>query len=238
MKEAIKKIITVGATVSIAYKSKINQWYGEIKIYGGIDEDTKRPAYTVTHKGMQNFNDIDEAVNYFCYHGYTSKNLGLVQNRLMEKGLLDNVDDRDFEKPSSAMLLLFKQEGDIVDLEAATNNITKPSPSITLATAELAAEEIFKIATMENVLKLTGDFKHNFQRLDARVSFIAFYRTKSGETYSHSCNMGQISKEGLIKMCQLEGDVTFENLNLKINLEPDIRLTHTLLTAKELQNQE
>ena len=96
-----------GGTISVPHKSKINEWYGELKISKlGKNEYVIQPYW-------QKFSDIDDAVNWFMDKGLTSKNKGYIQNRLRDKGLLDDsCDYRDWETDRKSTRLNSSHSGE------------------------------------------------------------------------------------------------------------------------------
>jgi hypothetical protein len=111
LRDAVKRIVETGGIVEIAHKSKINEWYGSVKVY----KSTYSGKYFVEH-GRGEFKTVDEAVDVFMDLAYTSKNIGYIQKRLDEKGI-NFEDDYDLEKPSTELRKMFKDEGVIVDEE-------------------------------------------------------------------------------------------------------------------------
>ncbi len=111
LRDAIIKIVETGGIVEIAHKSKINEWYGSVKVY----KSTYSGKYFVEYSRGE-FKTAEEAVNVFMDLAYTSKNVGYIQKRLDNKGI-DFESDYDLEKPSKELRKLFKDEGKIVDKE-------------------------------------------------------------------------------------------------------------------------
>jgi CMP-N-acetylneuraminic acid synthetase len=62
------------------------------------------------HVDHTRFSDIDQAVDFFITEAFTSKNVGYIQSRLMNKNLLG---EYDLEKPTSKIKNLFQEEGNV-----------------------------------------------------------------------------------------------------------------------------
>lgn len=107
-KKAIIDVVELGGTVVFDYKSSIDSWFSEIKIFKIENE-------YIIYPGWKQFSDSESAINYFMDEAFTSKNFGYVQKRLIKKGIL-NEDDK-YENPSTKMKLAFEQEGRLVDEE-------------------------------------------------------------------------------------------------------------------------
>ena len=106
---AFEVIVEAGAHVEIAYKKEISHWYTEIKLYK-LDKE-----YIISGGNLYNkFDTFKEASDAFYNMCFTSKNIGLIQNRLMKKIELD---DGAFAHPSKELKKLFKEEGKILDKE-------------------------------------------------------------------------------------------------------------------------
>ena len=110
LRESIANVVKTGGRISVAYKTKINEWYGDLTLY----HSDYRKKYVVEH--YQEFENIDAAVDLFMQKAYTSANVGYIQNRLKKKGI-DFEADYDLEKPSKALKKLFADEGKLVDSE-------------------------------------------------------------------------------------------------------------------------
>ena len=106
-KEAIKEVVSAGLRIQFPFKSEISSWYGEIKLY-----EMDNFYYSCDVK----FSNLDEAVNHFCTEAFTSKNVGYVQSRLMDRKIVD--DGSDLERPKKNLKKLFKDEAKKVDEEA------------------------------------------------------------------------------------------------------------------------
>lgn len=117
MKNSIRRILESGGVVSYPHKTKINQWYGTIKISLVVPyfDELKKPYYYIDPLNMS-IEDINEAIDVFMEHALTSKNIGLVQDRLAKKGI-NFEDDYDLEHPKEKEFELFKTEGELLDKE-------------------------------------------------------------------------------------------------------------------------
>lgn len=118
MRESIKLLLNNGVSFSIAYKSEINDWYSNFKLFKVWDRYKKKEIYySMIEGGHKQFDDIDEAVDYFMEMCFSSKNKGLIQERLDKKIDFENDERYDLEKPSEELIELFEIEGKIVDEE-------------------------------------------------------------------------------------------------------------------------
>ena len=117
LKDAIKLILTWNGSVNVPFKNEISDWYYEYTIYKYVN-DALMVSYNISPDGTKFF-DVDEAVDYFCKHAFTSKNAGIVQKRIMEKGF--NLEDR-LEKPDQEIKNLFAEEAKLVDEEYERSN--------------------------------------------------------------------------------------------------------------------
>jgi len=118
MRESIKLLLNNGLSFSIGYKSEINDWYSDFKLFKVWDRYKKKEIYySMIEGGHKQFDDIDEAVDYFMEMCFSSKNKGLIQERLDKKIDFENDERYDLEKPSEELIELFEIEGKIVDEE-------------------------------------------------------------------------------------------------------------------------
>lgn len=157
-KEAIKQVVEAGMTIEFPYKSKINDYYSQLRF---VNMDT---YYRV---GEINFSDIDEAVNYFLREGFTSKNKGYIQTRLMNKR--NDIDEYWLENPDEELKNLFKEEGKLVDEEAKKLNINvKPFPKV--EEAEEWLEKMVKELTVDNFIEKVKEFEKKYMVLDLYIS--------------------------------------------------------------------
>ena len=119
MKNNIKQVILSGASVQVPFKSSLDNWITYIKI---VKLENPEPKWIVeTTTLTKYFDDIDESIDYFYDNAYTSKNIGLVINRLNDKKLinLDKLEEDDeFENPSNELLLLIENEKEYLDKES------------------------------------------------------------------------------------------------------------------------
>jgi hypothetical protein len=111
MKESIRQLLLLGCKVSISYKRKINEWFSNIEIYA------LNGLYYVDYKEYDN---IEDAINIFCDTAFTSKNVGLIQRRLQDKGV--DFEDYNLEYPDAELIKIFEEEGKLLDQEYETLN--------------------------------------------------------------------------------------------------------------------
>ena len=158
MKKSIKKLLDQGTTITVDYKQKINSWFSEISIYKHKD------SVIVGEKRLQ-FYDIDDGINYFMEQAYSSKNKGLIQRRLDQKGLVNSGDEYSFENPNKKMRDLFKKEGILMDKELEKLNIkSKPFPKLSDAKKEF--KKVKDIEKLEDVQKFLMYLKKKYTLLD------------------------------------------------------------------------
>ena len=175
MKESIKTILLMGGSMSIPYKTEINEWYGSLRINKLSD------GGYVVEPGWENFSDIDDAVNFFLHKGYTSNNVGYIQTRLSEKGI-DFERDYDLENPDSKLKKLFKDEAKLVYQEAkAFNIIVKEIPKIEVAFNEI--EEMVLKLSIDNIKDSLLDFENKYKRLDPYIS-LGFVYDNDGRDFT------------------------------------------------------
>jgi hypothetical protein len=106
-------LIELGCKISVPFKEKISDWYSNIEIYRTRAFDDKR-YYFISPMG-EKYLEPKEAIKEFCKIAFTSKNVGYIQTRLVDKGL--DMDRYDFEKPTKQLKKIFKDEGILVDKE-------------------------------------------------------------------------------------------------------------------------
>jgi hypothetical protein len=106
MKQAIKEILLAGGKVSFGLKYSIDEAYTSIEIYS-INVDSSLDYIVEPHVGY--FTDIDKAIDFFVVEAFTSKNVGYLQKRLQDRGILFDVEDL-----SDEILNLFDEEGKLV----------------------------------------------------------------------------------------------------------------------------
>lgn len=228
MKDSIKNIIQANGKVSVSYKSEIDSWYGEIKIFSLFCEDINNYEYSV-EGGVkrQSFNNIDDAVNYFCYNAYTSKNIGYIQSRLMDSGKLGKDEEEyDFEEPSNELKKIFKEEGTIVDKEAKLNGIEKPKKQLlTTEEAKKEIEQLIPEITIDTVSEKLSAFKYKYLNLDPYISVKAVYSILSeNREYSSSCNIGYWTKENIEKRkldVGCKNDLKFKTLRVDVKFDEE-----------------
>ena len=207
MKAAIIDILQKGGSISIPHKSKINEWYGELKISKlSSGEYVIQPLW-------QKFSNIEDAANWFLNEGFTSKNYGYIQNRLMERGLVSDGDD--LEKPNQKIKNLFKQEGELVDLEAKGFNIqVKPLPKVEDAINHI--EWMFRIITPDNIISTLEEFEKEYMPLDPYINLSRVFE------YERNGEIGQFRSGQDYKSFTLS-DISYHKYNYK-NSELSIKV--------------
>src|SRR5574343_209185 len=177
IKESIKLILNSGGTITVPYKRKINDWYGEIKITRMFNDNFCCYEWVIQHP-WKVFYDQDEAINYFCYHAFGPSNYGYLQNRLREQGLLESYDDRDFEKPSKKMINLFKSEANKSTELLKNNGIVKPLDNLTKEKAILDFENIIANFNIINSGYDIIDYVKKYSLIEPNVSMYFHYKIK------------------------------------------------------------
>jgi hypothetical protein len=207
MKAAIIDILQKGGSISIPHKYKINEWYGELKI------NKLNSGEYVIQPGWQKFSNIEDAANWFLNEGFTSKNYGYIQNRLMERGLVSDGDD--LEKPNQKIKNLFKQEGELVDLEAKEFNIqVKPLPKVEDAINHI--EWMFRIITPDNIISTLEEFEKEYMPLDPYINLSRVFE------YERNGEIGQFRSSQDYKNFTLS-DISYHKYNYK-NSELSIKV--------------
>lgn len=173
MIESIKKMLNNGATISVPYKNEINEWYSDIKIL-----KSSKSTYNAHRK---TFYDIDDAVNYFYEQAYTSKNKGYIQNRLVDKGLLDPDDEYSIEYPDKKMKKLFLDEGKLIDEEFKKLNIKlKEFPKLSDAKKEIKDVENF--TNFNSLKKFIINFQKKYSMLDIYIRLSCNYQYENNNS--------------------------------------------------------
>ena len=192
MRESIKKIIQLGASVSLPYKSEISSHFGDVKIYKLDDEYIIHPHYT-------RFYNIDDAVGFFCNLAFTSKNFGYTQIRLFDKGLLNDSDEHSIENPDRKIKALFKTEGKLIDEEFKLMNIyVKPFPTKKEAYDELKIL-IESYTDIESLKNLVINFKRKYSMLGVYINISAKYDSGGEHNHRLTFEMYNINEEIISK---------------------------------------
>jgi hypothetical protein len=185
-KEAIKEVVSAGLRIYFPFKREISSWYGEIKLY-----EMNNFYYSCDIK----FSDLDEAVNHFCTEAFTSKNVGYIQSRLMDRKLVD--DGSDLERPDKDLKKLFKDEAKKVDEEAKSLNL-KP---IVFPTAKEAVEEfkfLVDTLTVDNLVEKLSQYDKKYATLSPYLNLSYKYDVEGSEYgYRSSFDYENFSKEDL-----------------------------------------
>jgi hypothetical protein len=185
-KEAIKEVVSAGLRIQFPFKSEISSWYGEIKLY-----EMDNFYYSCDVK----FSNLDEAVNHFCTEAFTSKNVGYVQSRLMDRKLVD--DGSDLERPKKNLKKLFKDEAKKVDEEAKSLDL-KP---IKFPTSKEAVEEFKSLVdtlTVDNLVEKLSQYEKKYATLSPYLNLGYKYDVEGSEHgYRSSFDYENFSREDL-----------------------------------------
>lgn len=119
LKSSIRSLLEIGCTVKFPYKESINSWYGDVSI-SKLSSHIKTDVYIVQPLFTEIY-DIDDAIDYFINIAFSSKNVGYIQKRLVDKGI--DFEDYDLERPNEEVKSKFKAEAIIVDEEFKLFNI-------------------------------------------------------------------------------------------------------------------
>ena len=191
-KESIKQVVSSDISIQFPYKSSISSWYGELKLYKLND------FYYVGPFNIKFF-DVDDAVNYFCNEAFTSKNVGYIQSRLIDKGILDMDDSYSLEHPNKKVKNLFKEEAKLVDEEAKSLNITVkefPKPEIAISEFQSIIDN-FNVDTIKDELL---SFDRKYSTLDPYISLSYKYDVEGSEYgYRTTFDYGGFSKKEMKK---------------------------------------
>lgn len=165
-RESIKNIIENGGTITVSYKTAIDDWYSDLK-FSMLDE-----GEYVIYPLWKKFSTIDDAINYFLTKAYSSSNIGYIQNRLSKKGI--DFESYNLEKPNDEVKKLFKDESLIVDEEFKLLNIVnRKFPSINDAEAEINI--LAKSINTTNLVDMISEFKKKYMHLDPYLSLNFVY---------------------------------------------------------------
>lgn len=106
MRDAIKKVILSGATVTYPYKKNMKSWYVEIKIYmfGTGVVVTGGPIT------WELFDDVDVAVDSFCKAAYNRRNLATAMLGIQNRNLTDKDFDEMTEPEIKALIIRYWKE--------------------------------------------------------------------------------------------------------------------------------
>lgn len=215
-KESIKGVIELGGTVSMSFKTKISDWYGDIKI-SELNEDGGK-IYWI-HPFSIRFCDIDDAVNYFCNEALTSKNVGYIQDRLREKGLID--DDDDLERPNAKLKKLFKDEGELVDEEAKLLNIII-KPPLSKDDALIEFEEIIKNFDKKTFISNLIEFKRKYITIDpyVNIGFVFNNSNEKNQDFTSCISLSKTLFEDRLKYAKKNDDnLIFKHIEITLKLQ-------------------
>ncbi len=209
MKESIKNILLAGGSISLPYKTEINEWYGSLRINKLSD------GGYVVEPGWENFSDIDDAINFFLHKGYTSNNVGYIQDRLRNKGI--NFDrDYNLEKPDSKLKKLFKDEAKLVDEESKLLDIKiKEIPKLEVAFNEI--DELVLKLNIDNIKDILHDFENKYKRLDPYIS-LEFVYDNNGREFTSGIKYKNLSKKVYDDYTTNKKELKYKSLSLTFKL--------------------
>jgi hypothetical protein len=221
MKESIKKLVSTNTSVSRNYKSRIDSYYGVIRLYKIYD------MYCVDYGRRIEFADIDEAIDYFFFHAFTSANVGYIQDRLYEKGLLD--EDEDLEKPNEVVKKLFKAESVLVNKEAKSlYGIIKPKPFPTKEDAEKEIKKILSVINPETIAQRLREFKRKYSTIEPYISIKAVFDVANEfvkpHQYSQQVNLEDFNRKELEHRIMSGGkDAKFAHVMITVKIKEEYK---------------
>lgn len=213
MKEEIKKIIELGCSISIPFKPTINSWFSELKL--SKLSNTK----FILSNNIQ-FNNIDDAIDYFLLEGFSSKNIGYIQDRLIKKGVF--FDDYDLEYPNDKTKEMFDNEGILVDEEFKKFNITlKELPSEEEGIKEIE-ELVSNITTVDDFVDKLSKIYTKYYSCDPRFNILFVYEMEHGHVFKkiidfeelNSITYAKYTSECKVKGIELSSNFNNKNYNL------------------------
>jgi hypothetical protein len=185
-KESIKEVVSAGLSIQFPFKSEISSWYGEIKLY---------KMYNFYYSCDIKFSNLDDAVNHFCTEAFTSKNVGYIQSRLMNKKLVD--DGSNLERPDKDLKELFKEEAKIVDEEAKSLELQP----IIFPSAKEAVEEFKSLVdtlTVDNIVEKLSQYERKYATLSPYINLNYKYDVEGSEYgYRQSFDYENFDKEDM-----------------------------------------
>jgi len=213
LRESIKAVVENGISIEKSYKTGINEWYGKIELYKLND------VYRV---GNLDLYDGDQAINYFIQEAFGPGNVGYTQERLREKGYIN--DDTDLENPSNELKELFKMETELIrDEFEKMDIIVNPFPTKDEAEKEMA--EISQIEDPSIFGERCYHFKRKYSMLNVYLSISAEYTyTKDGNkshTYYKNFDSLRVTKTDIDKAKKFkikDCDTKFEKISLSCNI--------------------
>lgn len=110
MRETIKEIVLAGGMVNFPFKRSHKDWFGEAKIMQ-IKLYPNEPIINSVHwpYGMERFDTLDEALDFYMKTVFTKKNLALAYNGIRKREMTT----KDFDDlPEGEIERLCKQYND------------------------------------------------------------------------------------------------------------------------------
>ena len=210
MKESIIDIVEKGGTISIPHKTKIDEWYGELKISKLANNEYVIQPY------WQKFSNVEDAVNWFLNEGFTSKNFGYIQKRLDSKGI--EFSEYDIEEPTDEVRKAFEEEGKIVDEEAKEFNIViKEMPKVEDALEYV--DNMIKNITIYNIVDSLSEFEKEYMPLDPYISMSYLFEQESGNDFRSGINYDNFTIKQYEKIKKDNSSFKHMTLTIKVGEE-------------------
>ncbi len=219
-RESIKDILENGGTVELPFKSSINEWYSNIRIYC-----LEKNRYVVEPQ-YQKFSNIDEAVNWFLKESTTSKNVGYVQSRLSRTG----VNFESYELDDLELKSMIEKEGKIVDAEFKSMNITvNPFPKKSDAIKEI--NRLPKEISIDNLVAKISTFENKYITLDPYINLSFIY-----EYYDNKGNLNEFESSINYNFFNIDlynerlnrSDIKYKNARISIKVRGSKYISHNL----------
>ncbi len=215
-KESIKQVVSNGITIQFPYKSSISSWYGEVKLYK-LDD-----FYICNCPNHIKFYNVDDAVNHFCNIAFTSKNIGYIQSRLVDKKIIDKYDEDSIENPNKDIKKLFKEEGKLIDEESKSlniiiNNFPKSDESI------IEFKSIIDSFDVNTIKEQLTQFDRNYSTLNPYISMSYTYDVEGSDRgFRSMINYGDFSLNRLSESKNYnKSGMTWKCLEITLKVDGD-----------------
>ena len=111
MRDTIKAIVEAGGMVQFPFKRGMKDWFGEAKIM----QHRLYPGEPVIHSvhwpyGMERFNTLDEAIDFYMKTVFTRKNLALTYQGIRKRDMLVKDFDDMTDEEIKALIKKYKDE--------------------------------------------------------------------------------------------------------------------------------
>lgn len=218
-RESIKDILENGGSIELPFKSSINEWYSNIKIYC-----LEKNRYVIEPQ-YQKFSNIDEAVNWFLKEATTSKNVGYVQSRLSRMG----VNFESYELDDLGIKSIIEKEGKIVDDEFEKMDIIiRPFPKKSDAIKEI--NSLPKEISIDNLVEKISTFENRYITLDPYINLSFVYE------YNNNGNLNEFTSSIDYNSFNIDlyrdrfnrSGITYKNIRIVIKVRGSKYISHNL----------